>query len=374
MRVTASVALVQDWLASEAGAEQVVLELSRLLANAPIYTSVFDPGIFGGEMADGRVHPWPLQPLLGPTRRFRSLLPLYPLYFGRLDLRRYDLVISSSVAFSHAVRTSPRSTHIAYVYTPLRYAWDLERYLEGSSFSPLAASATRAIRPWLKRWDLDASKRPDLLVAISRTVRDRICQTWGRDAEIIYPPVDVGSYEVSGSDDGYLLTAARMLAYRRLDLAVDAATRLGRRLVVVGDGPERARLQERAGPTVEFRGWVPRATLDALIERCHAYVVPGVEDFGLAPVEAMSAGKPVIGYRSGGVAETVLDGQTGILVEAQSVEAFVGGILRADAIPFNRTTIRQRAEVFDRSVFRERWRELLERFGVDAPTQTDVPG
>jgi glycosyltransferase involved in cell wall biosynthesis len=358
-------AVAQDWLAAEAGSERVTLEFSRLLPEAEVYTTFFDPRIFGGAIDPARVHTWPLQRLLGPTRHFRSLLPLYPAWFSLLDLRAYDLVISSSVAFSHAVRTAASATHVSYVYTPLRYAWDLDTYLAGSSWSSVAHLGARSIRPLLRRWDRVTASRPDVLVGISEAVRTRIQRYWNRDADVIYPPVDLAEIPLSTRDDGFLLVAARMLAYRRLDLAVDACTALGRELVVVGDGPERGRLQARAGDNVRFLGRVDRPALLDLFARCHAYLVPGIEDFGIAPVEAMAAGKAVVGFRGGGVAETVIDGQTGVLFEVQNARAMAEAIERLDGIPFSHDAIRRRAETFDTSVFHDRWRSLLTRLGVD---------
>ena len=282
-----------------------------------------------------------------------------------LDLRRYDLVVSSSVAFTHAVRTAPGALHISYVHTPIRYAWDLDAYLGGSSWSLPARVGARTLRPILQRWDRATAGRPDVLVANSAAVQERIARLWGRESEVIHPPVDVDAFSPSGRDDGFLLVAARMLAYRRLDHAVEACTRLGRELVVVGDGPERARLEALAGPTVRFLGRVDRPTLVDLFERCHAYLVPGVEDFGIAPVEAMAAGKPVVGLRAGGVAETVLDGVTGVLYDEPSSAGLAEAIGRLDELTLDAAAIRQRAEAFDVRVFRARWRDLFARLGVD---------
>lgn len=363
-------AIAQDWLAAEAGSERVAVELSRLLPTAQVYTSFFDPRIFGGAIEPGRVHAWPLQRLPGAARRFRSFLPLYPAYFGRLDLRRYDLVVSSSVAFTHAVRTAPTATHISYVYTPLRYAWDLDPYLADSSWSLPTRLGARTLRPLLRRWDKATASRPDVVVAISEAVRARIHTHWGRDAEVIYPPVEVDAFGVSAHDDGFLLVAARMLAYRRLDLAVVACTRLGRELVIVGDGPERKRLERVAGPTVRFLGRVDRAELLDLFASCHAYLVPGVEDFGIAPVEAMAAGKPVVGFRGGGVAETVIDGVTGILFDDPTPESMAEAILRLDALHLDPARIRARAEEFSTARFHAQFVELFGRLGVDPALYT----
>lgn len=357
-------AVVQDWFFAPGGSERCAIEFARLLPDADVFTSFFEPS-YGSEIDPRRVHTWPFQRLFGPTRRYRSFLPFYPIWFSALDLRDRDVVISSSVAFTHAVRTRRDALHISYVYTPLRYAWDLDAYLSGSSMSLVARAGAKVLRPLLRRWDRATAQRPDILVAISKTVQGRIRELWGRESELIYPPVETGVIPLSARDDGFLLIAARMLAYRRLDLAVAAATRLGRDLVVVGDGPEERRLRDLAGSSVRFMGRVDRPTLLDLFARCHAYVVPGVEDFGIAPVEAMAAGKPVIGLGAGGVGETVIDGVTGVLFERPTIDAVIEAIERIDATGFDPAVIRRRAEEFDTSVFRSRWRDLLARSGVD---------
>jgi glycosyltransferase involved in cell wall biosynthesis len=365
MRAAEGAAIVPDWLVVEGGAERVVLEFAELLPSATLHTTFFDVARFGSRIAPGRVKTWPLQRLFGASRRYRAFLPFYPLYFGAMDLSRYELVVSSSIAFPHAVRTGPRTTHVSYVYTPMRYAWDLDTYLDRSSFSLPTRIASRVLRPALRRWDRATAGRPDVLVAISTTVQERISRIWGRDSEVLYPPVDVEEITPSAQDDGYYLIAARLLAYRRIDLAVAAATRLGRELVVVGDGPERRRLEALAGPTVRFMGHVDRPALVDLIRRCHAYLVPGVEDFGIAPVEAMAAGKPVIAIGAGGAAETVVDGKTGVLFGRPTAEALTEAILASDGMAFDPAVIRARAEEFSAAAFRDNWRALFGRLGVD---------
>ena len=362
---SARAAIVHDFFVPERGGERVALELARLLPSATVYTSFFDTTAFGDRVDPARVRTWPLQRLLGPTQHFRSFLPLYPAWFSLLDLREYDLVVGSSVAFTNAVRTRPGAVHVSYVHTPMRYAWDLDRYLAGSSDSCISAAAARLVRPTLQRWDRWAARKPVILVANSATVRDRIRRLWKRDAEIIYPPVDVDGIPVSTRDDGFLLVAARMLAYRRIDLAVAAATALGRELVVVGDGPERGRLETMAGPTVHFAGTVDRAALVSYFERCRAYVVPGIEDFGIAPVEAMAAGKPVVAFRAGGVTESVIDGVTGLFFDAPTPDSLNVALNRLDDIEFDPYACRARAQEFSTDRFLREWRELLLRLGID---------
>lgn len=358
-------ALVHDFFIQDGGAERCAVELAALLPGAELYTSFFDRAVFGERLASHRVHTWPAQRLLGPTGHFRSLLPLYPAWFSALDLRRYELVVSSSIAFSKAVRTRRDALHVSYVYTPMRYAWELDAYLGGSSYSLPARLGARTVRPLLKAWDRRTGRQPDLLVAISETVRGRIRRLWGRDAEVIYPPVDMTEIRLSERDDGYLLVAARLLAYRRIDLAVRAADRLGRDLLVVGDGPEMKRLRALAGPSVRFMGHVDRARLLEIFAGCHAYLVPGVEDFGIAPVEAMAFGKPVVAFAQGGATETVVDGVTGVFFTTPDADALAAAIDRLDGLIFDPTALRAHAEGFSADRFRQRWRGLFGRLGVD---------
>ena len=357
-------AVVQDWFFAPGGSEEVAIELAGLLPGSEVMTSFMEPG-YRARLAGHPIRTWPLQRVLGPTKRYRSLLPLYPLWFGGLDLRDRDLVVSSSSAFAKAVRTRSGSTHIAYIHSPMRYAWDLETYVEGSSLSPVARVAAMTLRPWLRRWDRAAAQRPTVLVANSGAVRDRIRRFWGRDAEVIHPPVHLDDIELSDRDDGYLLVAARLLAYRRINLAVAAANRLGRDLVIVGDGPELARLRSLAGPTIRFVGRLRRSALVEQFARCHAYLVPGEEDFGMAPVEAMAAGKPVVALRAGGALETVIDGASGVHVPEPSVASLIAAIERLDSLAFDPRAIRAHAETFAAPVFRRRFRDLFARFGVD---------
>jgi glycosyltransferase involved in cell wall biosynthesis len=366
-------ALVHDFFVSEGGAERCAIEFARLLPEAPIYTTFFDEERFGSSIDPGRVRTWPLQKLLGTRIDFRSLYPLYAAYFSMLEVRA-RLVLTSSVAFGKAVRVPEGSTHIAYIYTPMRYAWDLDRYLTGSSYSALARGGSRAISPVMRWWDRHTASRPDVVVAISHAVRKRIERVWHREVDaVIYPPVEVDEIPFSTTDDGFFLVAARLLAYRRIDVAVRACSALGRPLVVVGDGPERERLERIAGPQVTFLGHVKRPVLLDLFSRCRAYLLPGAEDFGIAPLEAMAAGKPVVALAEAGALETVEDGVNGVHVPEPTVEALVRGMRRLDDISFDPAALRAHAATFDASLFRARWRDLLASRGMSdllAPSTT----
>ena len=356
-------AIVQDWFFAPGGAERVAEELLRIVPDADVFTSFADRQT-SSELA-GRLHTWPLQRVMGPTRRYRAFLPVYPFWFSRLNLTACDLVISSCSAFAKSVRTRPDATHIAYIHTPMRYAWDREGYLAASSLPGPARLAAGLLHPWLRKWDRRMARRPDVLIANSAAVQARIREFWGLEADVIHPPVDVEGIDVSREDDGYLLVVSRVHAYRRLDLLVRAASLLGRRTIVVGDGPELPSLRSIAGPSVEFVGAKGRDEVREYMRRCHTYVVPGDEAFGIAPVEAMAAGKPVVAYRAGGALDTVSDGVSGVLFDEQTPAALAEAIERADGISFDPAAIRANAERFSASVFRAKFIDLLRRLGVD---------
>jgi glycosyltransferase involved in cell wall biosynthesis len=362
---------VHDYFVQDGGAEACAVEFARLLPSATVVTSFFDAPRFGHRIAARRVRTWPLQRIPGAARRFRAFLPLYPAWFSSVRLGPARVVISSSSAFAHAVRRPAGALHVAYVYTPMRFAWEPDAYLGGSSYATPARVAARALGPALRRWDRRAARRPDLIVAISGTVQRRIRRLWGRHSEVIHPPVETARFAVPTRDDGYLLVASRLLAYRRVDLAVDACRRLGRELIVAGDGPERGRLEALAGPRTTFVGHVPRPRLIDLFAGCHAYIVPGAEDFGIAPVEAMAAGKPVIAFAGGGALETVVDGRTGVFFDRSSADALAEAIERLGSMRLDPADARAQAERFDVSAFRARWRDLLARLGVDAALLAD---
>jgi glycosyltransferase involved in cell wall biosynthesis len=359
--------VAHDFFVTEGGADHCALEFARLLPTADVVTTFFDRDQFGDRIDPDRVRTWPLQRAPALAARFRSLLPLYPLYFATMDVGPADVLLSSSIAFTHAIRLRGNGIHVSYVHTPMRYAWDLGQYLDGSSYGPVSRLAARTIRPWLQAWDRRTAGRPDVLVANSVTVQERIKRVWGRDAMVIYPPVSVDLLRETPSNDGYFLIAARLLAYRRVDLAVRACTALGVDLIIVGDGPERARLEAIAGPSIRFAGHVDRPTLNGYFERCCGYIVPGTEDFGIAPVEAMAAGKPVVAYREGGATESVIDGITGLFFDEPSADALAACISAAMATSFDSAACRARAEVFSRDRFVREWRELLLRLGVPEP-------
>jgi glycosyltransferase involved in cell wall biosynthesis len=358
------VALVHDYFVQDGGAEAVALELARMFPEALVHTTYFEHARFGGRLDPQRVRPWRLQRVFRPSPWFRPLLPAYIANFSRLEIPASRLVLSNSSTFARGVRARRPAIHVAYVHTPLRFAWDVDGYLARSSFPVPARAGLRLAAPALRRWDRWAGRRADVLVANSLNIQRQIHSAWGRESSIVYPPVNVASVRLATSDEGYYLVASRLLAYKRVDLAVQACARLGRELIVVGDGPERARLQRIAGPRTRFEGHVSRQRLDQLLNGCHAVITPGIEDFGMTTVEGMAVGKPVIAFGAGGALETVIDGGTGILFGPATIDALAVAIEQFETTNFVPAVARERAMEFDVSVFRTRWSTILGELGL----------
>jgi len=360
----ARVALVHDWLVTLGGADRVLLALHDLFPRAPVYTTLYDPSRLPEAFRRIAVRPSWLQRLPGAAARHRWLVPVMPLAVRAFDLRGYDVVISSSHACAKGVRVPRETLHICYCHTPMRYAWDLRaEYLEAlpGLARPLAAAAL-----WqLRRWDVATARGVDDFIANSAFVAARIRARYHREAVVIHPPVDVEFFSPDGAagDGGgeeFFLVVSRLVPYKRVDLAVEAFTRLGRPLVVVGDGPEAPRLRALAGPTVRFAGEVSDVALRGYYRRCRALVFPGIEDFGLTPVEAQACGRPVIAYRAGGALESVREGATGIFFDVQSPQALVEAVRAFDGRRFDPRLIRRHAEAFSRQRFQRRIAEFVE--------------
>lgn len=345
------VAITTDWLTSFGGAERVLEQLRVLYPGAPIYTSVYDPSALPGQAASWDVRPSFLQRLPFITKYSRATLPLMSAAFGRFDLSGYDAVISVSAAFAKNVRTTT-CANVCYCLTPPRYLWDLhDDYVRGR----LGRPALNAAAHWLRRMDLAAAGRVHDFIAISETVAERVRRTYSRDASVIYPPVDTARIRpTNGPAEDFYLVVSRLVAYKRIDLAVQACTQLDRRLLVVGVGPERRKLEAMAGPTVQFLGRLDDAEVELLYARCKAFIFPGLEDFGITPVEAQAAGRPVIAFGRGGAAETVIDGGTGVHFQEQSVDALIDAIERLEREEVRSEACRANALRFDASIFRDR--------------------
>lgn len=356
---TLRVAIVHDDLTQRGGAERVVLSLHRLFPDAPIYATVYDPEGTYPEFAELDVRSSFLQRLPHRGGRARALLPFYPAAVRTLRLRGYDLVVSSSSRFAHGTRT-PGAFHLCYCYNPPRWLHQADEYFADGG--PVPAKVRPLLAPvlgWLRRWDRAASRRPDLYVAISRTVADRIKSVYGREARVVRPPLDLSRFRPVGPTESvapYYLMVSRLLPYKRVDLAVQACAARGSRLVVVGSGPAEQTLRRLAGPTVEFRSGLNEVELTELLANCVAVVQPGLEDLGFAPLEANACGRPALAYAAGGALETVVDGVTGVHFGEQSVASLVAAMDRVEASLWDGDILRTHAATMGEERFH---RELI---------------
>jgi glycosyltransferase involved in cell wall biosynthesis len=358
------IALVHDYFVQDGGAEAVALELARMFPDAPMHTTFFERERFGERIDPCRIRPWPLADRVPTSPWFRPLLPAYIAHFSSLEVPASRLVVSNSSTFARGIHARGPALHVAYVHSPMRFAWDVDAYLAHSSFPRVAKLGLHVAAPGLRRWDRWAGRRADVVVVNSLNTQRRIKRTWRRDSRVIYPPIDVARATVAPGHDDFYLVATRLLAYKRVDLAVRAFARLDRELVVVGDGPERKTLERIAGPRTRFVGHIDRARLTDLLRRCRALIAPGTEDFGIVPVEAMAAGRPVVAFAAGGALETVIDGHTGILFDAATPLGLATAIERFESTAFDPLVAREQALRFDVSVFRARWRDLLDELGL----------
>ena len=352
-------ALVHDWLNQIGGAEDVLETLVAMFPRAPLYTSMYWRDGMPPAYRTWDIHTTWMDRLPGIYRHHQPYLPLYPLAFARLNLSGYDVVLSIKSGFCHGVKTGT-AVHVCYCLAPTRYVWDLPGYAAREALSPVIRAALRPGIALLRRWDYRAAQRIDHFIAISREIQARIRRCYGRDSAIIYPPVHTARFQPSPVHEDYYLIVSRLVPYKRIDLAIRAFNTLGLPLVVAGDGRDRAALEALGGPTVTFLGRVPDQDLPDLFARCRAYVLPGVEDFSIAPVQAQAAGRPVLACAAGGALDTVAEGKTGAFFHEPAPEALAAAVRAFDPDAIDPRACRANAERFDVGVFRERLGRFIE--------------
>lgn len=353
------IAIVHDYLNQYGGAERVIEAFHEVFPDAPIYTSIFLPENLPPVFSRMDIRSSFVQRLPFLSRHFKKYLLLYPIAMERFDLRGYDLILSSSSAFSKGVSVPKGTCHICYCYTPMRFVWDAESYLVQEEFNPFYKVILPLVLWCLRSWDLKTIDRVHHFVGISRHICQKIERLYRRQADLIYPPVDLSRLSLSEKYENYFLVVSRLNAYKRIDLVIDAFNRISLPLVIIGTGPHETKLKRMAKKNITFLGRVSEEMLTRYLSNCRAFIFPGEEDFGIAPVEAMASGRPVIAYERGGALETVTDGLTGIFFKRQTAEDLIDAIHRFEEMAFNPQSIRRHAQQFDKEVFKEKIRSYV---------------
>ena len=358
------VALVHDWLTGMRGGEKVLEAIGELYPGATIHTLLHVRGSVSPAIEQHPGRTSIVQWLPAAARRYRQYLALFPTAIELFDFDPYDLVISTSHCAAKSVVVPGRARHICYCHSPMRYAWDqFESYFGVAQIGRTRSTLLRPVLAKLARWDRDTAGRVDRYVANSHYVAGRIRRYYNRGSDVVYPPIDTTFYRPDGlhGPGPFFLAVSALVPYKRLDVAIEASRLTRTPLKIVGRGPEEARLRhqaERSGASVEFTGWLDDEEIRGLYQRCRAVLMPGVEDFGMVPVEAQACGRPVVALGEGGAVESVLDGVTGILVRDRSVDAFAAAMNTASTRAFDSAIIRRHAETFGKDRFKTQFQEI----------------
>ncbi|MFA6522710.1 MAG: glycosyltransferase [Patescibacteria group bacterium] len=355
------VALVHDYLCQYGGAERVLEALQALFPEAPTFVLLYDKDAMGGRFGHREIRTSFLQKIPGALSHLRWLLPLMPTATECYDLSEYDVIISSSSAFSKGIITRPDAIHICYCHTPTRYLWsDTHSYVQELNASKAVKALLPPLLNYLRSWDKLSADRVDFFIANSETVKTRIKKYYGKESQVIFPPVDTHLFSIAPGPKDYYLAGGRLVPYKRFDLVVDAFNRLGIPLKIFGTGPMEEQLKKMAGEHIQFLGKVSDEERMRLFQNAIAFIHPQEEDFGITPVESMAAGRPVIALRRGGAVETVIDGVTGTFFDEQSWEELADTILHFDHTKFDPEKIRAHAETFSLSMFRNQISRTVE--------------
>ena len=346
------IAIVQEWMVSIGGSEKVVYDIHKIFPDAPIYTLVYDKKNGPSWAKDLDIRTTKVQKIPFATKIYKNLLTFMPKAWEALDLTEFDLIISSNHSFDKCIITRPDALHICYCHSPIRYVWDLyHEYMRGAGF--LKRLVFKHSVSKLRIIDYVSAQRVDYFVANSYNIANRIRKFYKREADVIYPGCPINKFDVMDNEGDYYLIVSRFVYYKRIDLAIEACNRLGKKLVIVGKGGEEKKLKKIAGNTIEFKGFCSDDELEQIYLNAKAFLFPGDEDFGITPVEAQSAGLPVLAYGKGGALETVLDGKTGMFFSEQSVESLVECIERfeKEGVEYSKKQIRKHSMIFSEERF-----------------------
>ena len=356
------IAIVHEMLIKLGGAERVARQLLNLYPKSPLYTLFQDHKKTEAWFENDIIITSKLQAYFEKIKSPKWLLGKLPRAIEAFDFSEFEVVISSSSAFAHGINTNEKTKHICYCHSPMRYAWDYTHEYT-KNMSPLMKLAVGSLLKEIRVWDYETSKKPDVILANSKHVKERIEKYYRRKAQVIYPPVNVKAFKARKNHEDYFLIVSALTPFKRIDLAIEAFNKLGRRLVIIGDGAQRKILQSMAKENIEFLGRKEDSVVREYIENCRAFIFPGEEDFGITPVEAMAAGKPVLAYGLGGVLETVKAGVTGEFFTRPTSDSLIQGLTRLmlNEKKYNYKKIRQHAERFDAEVFEEKIMKLVSK-------------
>ncbi len=348
------VAIVHDYLNQFGGAERVVGFFLRIFPNTPVYTSLYFPESTFDFFKKIKVYTSFIQKIPNVNKNFKKFFLLYPYAFKRLKLDGYDIVISSSSAFAKYINVRKPSIHICYCYTPTRFLWEADKYMEGEKINRTFQYFLRPLISYLRKLDLEASKKPHYFISISNNVREKIKKIYNRDSIVIYPPIEVNKFKFSNLKENFYLVVSRLKGYKRVDLVVKAFNLIKKNLIIVGSGEDEGNLKKIANSNVKFLGKVNESELIDLYSRAKALIFPGEEDYGLAPIEAQASGAPVIAFGKGGAVETVKNEETGLFFYHQDTESLIEAITKFEKNPIDYFKCRENAYLFDFKFFKRR--------------------
>lgn len=348
------IALVHDYFIQMGGAERVAEAFHQIFPAAPLYTTVALPHRLPSGLRNAKLHTSFMQRMPAIESNFRQYFLLYPWAVESLDLSAYELILSSSSGYGKGVHRGKDAIHVCYCHTPMRWVWRYDDYAAREGFGAFSRVALPAMLSGLRWWDRRASRQPDYYIANSTFVAERIRLVYQREAVVIPPPIDVDRFQPSTESEDYFLVLSRLVPYKRIDLAVQACTRMNKELIVIGDGPDRGRLEAMAGKTIRFLGRQPDAVVNHYASRCRALLFPGEEDFGMVPLEINAAGRPVIAYRAGGALETVVEGVTGLFFHQPTSDSLANAIETFELCQWTPYRLRDHAEKYSYPIFANR--------------------
>lgn len=352
-------AFVHDNYLQRGGAERVAETIAKALPWADLFSSAVLPEKISPYLRSRHIHDTFMRFLPGLREKYRLYFPLFPLAIRSLKLSDYDLVVTSCCGFGKMIRKRKDAIHICYCHTPTRWIWRFEDYVEREGFSPLTRAILRKVVRAMRRMDLKSAQSPNFFLANSNNVAERIRRFYGRFSVVLHPPIECSRFSVSYYAEDYYVILSRLVSYKRIDLAIAACEKVKRKLMIIGDGPDRERLEVLGGEFTTFRGQLSDREVSVALQNCRGLIFPGDEDFGMSPLEANATGKPCIAFGIGGARETVIDGETGVLFMSPTVDSLTEALIRSESVKWNPERLRAHAERFDTAVFTERLLALL---------------